>query len=65
MEILFVLIAVSLVVALVFLGLFLFSIRTGQYDDMHTPSVRILFENNIKKETHLENGTTGTSDSNI
>lgn len=38
------LIAISLLMALVFLGIFFWSVRTGQYDDMYTPSIRILFD---------------------
>jgi cbb3-type cytochrome oxidase maturation protein len=51
-NVIFILIAVSLLVALGFLGLFLWSIRSGQYDDEYTPSVRILFddEKNIIEE---------------
>ena len=44
MEIIFVLIIVSLVIALGFLAAFIWAIRSGQYDDDYTPSVRILFE---------------------
>jgi cbb3-type cytochrome oxidase maturation protein len=38
------LIAISLIIALVFLAIFFWNIRTGQYDDMFTPSVRMLFD---------------------
>ena len=38
------LIAFSLTVAVSFLIAFIFSTRIGQYDDMHTPSIRILFD---------------------
>ena len=40
----YVLIGVSLVVALGFLLAFLWSVRDGQYDDDLSPSVRILME---------------------
>lgn len=49
MIIIVLLIAVSLGIALVFLGIFFWSLRTGQYDDLHTPSIRILFENGEPK----------------
>ena len=45
----FVLIGVSLLVAGSFLAAFLWSVRSGQYEDDYTPSVRMLFENNINK----------------
>lgn len=35
---------VSLIIALFFLYSFIWAIRSGQYDDDYTPSVRILFE---------------------
>lgn len=38
------LIAISLTIALIFLAIFFWNIRTGQYDDMFTPSVRMLFD---------------------
>jgi cbb3-type cytochrome oxidase maturation protein len=49
MIIIVLLIAVSLVIALVFLGIFFWNVRTGQYDDSHTPSIRILFDNRDDK----------------
>lgn len=42
------LIAISLFIALIFLGVFYWNIRSGQYDDMYTPSVRMLFEEEKK-----------------
>ena len=44
MKIIFVLIALSLLVALGFLAAFFWAVRDGQYDDDYTPSVRILFD---------------------
>ncbi|MBL0176578.1 MAG: cbb3-type cytochrome oxidase assembly protein CcoS [Ignavibacteria bacterium] len=44
MDVMFVLIGFSLLVALVFLGAFLWAVRSGQYEDQYTPSVRMLFE---------------------
>lgn len=44
MNILFLLIGVSLLAALFFLGLFIWAVKSGQYDDNYTPSVRILFD---------------------
>jgi len=45
MSALFVLIGVSLVVAVGFLIAFIWSVKNGQYEDDYTPSVRMLFEN--------------------
>jgi len=44
MTILFVLITASALVALLFLFLFIWSVKTGQFDDSYTPSVRALFD---------------------
>jgi cbb3-type cytochrome oxidase maturation protein len=49
MEVIFVLIGVSLVLAVTFLFLFFRAMKDGQFDDGYTPSVRILFENQPKK----------------
>lgn len=44
MEIFFFLIGVSLLIALLFLVLFIWSVKSGQYEDDYTPSVRMLFD---------------------
>lgn len=44
MEIIYIMLAVSVLLASGFLGAFLWSVRSGQYDDNYTPSVRILFD---------------------
>lgn len=44
MAIIAVLIGVSVVVASLFLWAFIWSVKSGQYDDDYTPSIRILFE---------------------
>jgi cbb3-type cytochrome oxidase maturation protein len=49
MEIIILLIFISLTIALVFLGAFIWNMKTGQYDDTYGPSVRMLFEDKKKK----------------
>lgn len=44
MGILFFMIGVSLTMALGFLGAFIWSMRTGQQDDLYTPSIRMLLD---------------------
>ena len=46
MSAIIVLIGVSLTVAVIFLIAFIWSVKTGQYEDKYTPSVRMLFEDN-------------------
>jgi len=41
---LFILIGISILVAGAFLTAFLWSVKSGQYDDDYTPSVRMLFD---------------------
>lgn len=52
MNIVFYMIIVSLFIAIIFFILFLKSVKSGQYDDLYTPSVRMLFEDEFidKKE---------------
>lgn len=44
-----VLIGISLLVAVGFLIAFLWSVKSGQYSDTYTPSIRILFDNDKNK----------------
>jgi cbb3-type cytochrome oxidase maturation protein len=44
MEIIILLIGISVTIALTFLGIFCWSMKSGQYDDTYTPSVRMLFD---------------------
>lgn len=44
MTVMFVLIGFSVLVALAFLVAFLWAVRSGQFDDKYTPSVRMLFD---------------------
>lgn len=52
MGIIFILILVSLIIALGFLAAFIWAIRSGQYDDDYTPSIRILFDDEKQTENH-------------
>lgn len=54
MSIIALLISISLTIALIFLGVFLWSMKSGQYDDTYTPSVRMLFDNDVKRPTEKE-----------
>ncbi|MBB2952456.1 cbb3-type cytochrome oxidase assembly protein CcoS [Sphingobacterium sp. JUb56] len=49
MSIIFMLIGCSVFVALLFLGAFFWANKTGQNDDTYTPSVRILFDDDVEK----------------
>ncbi|OHX66757.1 cbb3-type cytochrome oxidase assembly protein CcoS [Flammeovirga pacifica] len=56
MSAIIVLIGISLVVALVFLGVFIWSVKSNQYEDTYTPSIRILFEDDDRQRTATQTG---------
>jgi cbb3-type cytochrome oxidase maturation protein len=47
MSALYVLILISLIVAIGFLAAFIWAVRSGQMDDDYTPSVRMLWDNEL------------------
>ncbi|GGW35596.1 cbb3-type cytochrome oxidase assembly protein CcoS [Arenibacter certesii] len=49
MSVIYLLLALSILVALVFFIAFIVSVRRGQYDDSYTPSIRMLFEDELVK----------------
>ncbi|MGE5431144.1 MAG: cbb3-type cytochrome oxidase assembly protein CcoS [Syntrophomonadaceae bacterium] len=63
MWVLVILMFFSLLVALIFLGAFLWAVRSGQYDDKLTPSLRMLLDDEnsgatsgkIEKESENKN----------
>ena len=58
MGIIYLMLIVSLIIALFFLVAFFWATKNGQYDDDYTPSIRILFEEETKKRTNTqENGS--------
>ncbi|GAB3986557.1 hypothetical protein GCM10028807_04240 [Spirosoma daeguense] len=44
MSIIYFMIGISLTMALTFLGAFVWSMRSGQQDDLYTPSIRVLLD---------------------
>lgn len=67
MSVLFVLIGASVLVAGAFLFAFIRSVRTGQYDDQYTPSVRMLFDEPsgiASSQTSKTNGEAPTAEPN-
>ncbi|WP_242094626.1 cbb3-type cytochrome oxidase assembly protein CcoS [Aestuariivivens sediminicola] len=50
MSVIYMLLAISIAVAVVFFVAFIIAVRNGQYDDSYTPSVRMLFEDELVKE---------------
>ncbi|WP_299246571.1 cbb3-type cytochrome oxidase assembly protein CcoS [uncultured Aquimarina sp.] len=51
MGVIYVLLTISIVVAIVFFVAFILSVKNGQYDDTYTPSIRMLFDDELVKES--------------
>lgn len=47
MSVIYLLISISIIVAIGFFIAFILAVKTGQYDDDYTPSVRILFDDEL------------------
>jgi cbb3-type cytochrome oxidase maturation protein len=50
MSVIYILITVSIFVAVLFLIAFIKAVKGGQYDDDYTPSVRMLFDDEVVKK---------------
>ena len=50
MSVIYLLISISIIIAIGFFIAFITAVKTGQYDDDYTPSVRMLFEDKPKEE---------------
>lgn len=47
MSVIYLLLTLSILVALIFFIAFIYSVKRGQYDDSYTPSVRMLFDDEL------------------
>ena len=59
MTIIILLISISLLIAVGFLLSFLWNMKSGQYDDTYSPSVRMLFEDSVTEKTDKKNSHHG------
>ncbi|WP_134088284.1 cbb3-type cytochrome oxidase assembly protein CcoS [Olivibacter sp. XZL3] len=50
MSAIFFLIGCSVLIALLFLGAFIWANKSGQHDDTYTPAIRVLFEDDFPSE---------------
>lgn len=50
MSVIYLLLALSILVAIIFFIAFIYSVKKGQYDDTHTPAVRMLFDDELVKK---------------
>ena len=49
MSVIYILISISIIVAIIFFAAFIRAVKSGQYDDDYTPSVRMLFDDELIK----------------
>lgn len=50
MSVIYIVLTVSVIVGVAFFIVFLMAVKSGQYDDSYTPSVRMLFEDELVKQ---------------
>ena len=58
MSVIYILISISIIVAVFFLYAFIRAVKSGQYDDDYTPSVRMLFDDELIKEPNTNKNQT-------
>lgn len=61
MTILFFMIGVSFTIALGFLGAFIWSMKTGQQDDLYTPALRMLLDDDAPTTSPPASSTTNAT----
>ena len=64
MNIIYLLLALSVLVALIFFIAFIISVKKGQYDDVYTASVRMLFDDELVKSKSKKSKTSKNEKSN-
>ena len=59
MSVIYLLLPLALLIAGVMLGFFIWAVRSGQFDDLDTPAMRVLFNDSYprKKKTPAEDDT--------
>jgi len=55
MGVIYILITISVIVAILFFIAFIVAVKSGQYDDSYTPSVRMLFDDETDVNTSTKN----------
>lgn len=51
MSVIIILIIISVIVAVFFLGIFIWAVKSGQFDDTVSPSIRILFDDKKQEKS--------------
>ncbi|WP_115461471.1 cbb3-type cytochrome oxidase assembly protein CcoS [Winogradskyella aurantiaca] len=60
MSVIYILLSISIIVAIAFFIIFILAVKSGQYDDGYTPSVRMLFEDELVKKSTKQSINTNT-----
>ena len=60
MSVIYILLTVSVIVGVAFFFIFIAAVESGQYDDSYTPSVRMLFEDELIKSKNEQSTHTKT-----
>ena len=55
MGVIYILITISIIVAALFFIAFVIAVKSGQYDDSYTPSVRMLFDDELVVKSPKKN----------
>lgn len=55
MEVLFILLPATLIIAGMFVALFIFSVNKGQFEELESPANRALFEDTRLEDAKIEN----------
>lgn len=63
MIVIYLLIPLSIIIAACFLGAFIWAVRSGQFEDTYTPSVRMLWEDRPKKPPEPDEKVSSTTKS--
>ncbi len=62
MSVIYLLLTISIIVAVLFFVVFILAVKSGQFDDDYTPSVRMLFEDELVKDKSGEPEKTKNKD---
>ena len=65
METIFVLLPLALLIAAIAVGLFIWAARSGQFDDLDTPAVRILFDDEEPRPVNRKGTPSKPSDTTV
>ncbi len=60
MDIIYLLLPISILLALIGLAAYIWSVKNGQFDDLETPAIRMLFDDQEKKTKKEEDDSSSS-----